>query len=165
MRFRFAAKDDSKLPDEGTTMSQRRYERTDFEGSIIEPLRPTSRAESQEQTTAKCALASTDDCAPARRGPAFPSATGRLWPATTARVTEQLALQPLGWDRRAVDRNEGSGPRLPWRWMARATTSFPVPVSPVMRTVASLPAQGRSSSQRRASRCSARVTRRHCWRR
>ena len=30
----------------------------------------------------------------------------------------------------------GFSHRGPWRWMARATSSLPVPLSPVMRTVA-----------------------------
>ena len=56
-------------------------------------------------------------------------------------MAEQLALQQLRGDRRAVDRDErAAARRRPWRCSARATTSLPVPVSPVISTVASLSA-------------------------
>ena len=56
-------------------------------------------------------------------------------------MAEQLALEELGRDRRAVDRHERRcRARRPCRWIARATSSLPVPVSPRISTVASLSA-------------------------
>ncbi len=51
-----------------------------------------------------------------------------------AHVAEELALQEVLGDGAAVDADEGLLPRAPALWMARATTSLPVPLSPVMST-------------------------------
>ena len=66
-------------------------------------------------------------------------------------VAEELALEQALGDRGAVDRDER--PRRAARlrsWMARATSSLPVPVSPRMSTVASvgatLPMRAKTSS-------------------
>ena len=57
-----------------------------------------------------------------------------------ALMTEQFGLDQGFGDGRAIDGDEGSvGAALSW-WTAEATGSFPVPVSPVTRTVASLAA-------------------------
>ena len=56
-------------------------------------------------------------------------------------VAEQLALEQLLGDRGAVDRDERAFARaasLAWTW--RASTSLPVPLSPVISTLASEPA-------------------------
>jgi hypothetical protein len=56
-----------------------------------------------------------------------------------ARVPEELALQQRLGHRRAVDRRRtGRSARLEFAWMALATSSLPVPLSPVMSTVASV---------------------------
>ena len=55
-------------------------------------------------------------------------------------VAEQLALEQRLGHRGAVDRDERAGRcRLRW-WIARATSSLPVPLSPVISTVASVSA-------------------------
>ena len=56
-----------------------------------------------------------------------------------ARVAEQLALEQRLGHRGAVDRDERArrARRLRW-WSARATSSLPVPLSPVISTVASV---------------------------
>ncbi len=50
-------------------------------------------------------------------------------------MAEELAFQKLFGDRGGVDGDEGLARRGPLMWMARATTSLPVPLSPVTRTV------------------------------
>ena len=63
-----------------------------------------------------------------------------------AHVAEQLALEQRLGHRRAVDaRRTGRSRRRLRAWSARATTSLPVPLSPVMST-------GRSESATRAMR-------------
>jgi hypothetical protein len=49
-------------------------------------------------------------------------------------VAEQFALQQLGGNRRGVERDEGTRARGDSRCSARATSSLPVPVSPVIST-------------------------------
>ena len=55
--------------------------------------------------------------------------------------SEQLALQQILGKGRAIDRHKGAGsrPRAP-RWIMRASSSFPVPLSASIRTVAVLAA-------------------------
>ena len=54
---------------------------------------------------------------------------------TPAQVAEQFAFKQFRRNGRHVDGNEGPAARGPKRWTARANSSFPVPGSPVMRTV------------------------------
>ena len=55
-------------------------------------------------------------------------------------VAEQFALEQFARDRGAVDGHEGPvGPEAR-KWIALATSSLPVPLSPVIRTVASVSA-------------------------
>ena len=55
-----------------------------------------------------------------------------------AHVAEQLALEQRADERAAVDRDERRRlARRPAKWSARATSSLPVPLSPVISTVAS----------------------------
>ena len=51
-----------------------------------------------------------------------------------ANVPEELALEQLLRDGRRVDRHEGPVARALRAWIARATSSLPTPVSPVMST-------------------------------
>ena len=56
-------------------------------------------------------------------------------------VAEQLALEQLGRQRRAVHLHERLGPCRGERWwIARATSSLPTPLSPRISTVTSLSA-------------------------
>ena len=60
-------------------------------------------------------------------------------------VAEQLALEHLARDRGAVEGDERLGRARPEaRWMARASTSLPVPVSPVSSTLMSAGAMRRA---------------------
>ena len=63
-----------------------------------------------------------------------------------AGVAEELALEQRLGHGRAVDRDEGPALRRPRRWSARATSSLPVPLSPVMSTDASVSATRSSRS-------------------
>ena len=54
------------------------------------------------------------------------------------RVAEELALEERLGDGGAVDRHERAVGRLLLAWIAFATSSLPVPLSPVMSTVASV---------------------------
>jgi hypothetical protein len=54
-------------------------------------------------------------------------------------VPEQLALDQAGGDRRAVEGDEGAVARPLQRWIARASRSLPVPVSPRISTGVSVP--------------------------
>jgi hypothetical protein len=65
-------------------------------------------------------------------------------------VAEQLRLHQVARDGRAVEPHEGPAARGEWRWMAAATSSLPVPDSPVISTRASVGAT-RSISSRTAS--------------
>ena len=68
-----------------------------------------------------------------------------------ARVAEELALGERLRDGGAVDRHERRRARAaPSAWMARATTSLPVPVSPSISTGASVRAAVRTSSRTRS---------------
>ena len=73
-------------------------------------------------------------------------------------VAEQLALDQLVRDRRAVDRHELAGARRERAWRRRAATSLPVPVSPVSST-------GIDVGAARSSSASTRARRRRCARR
>ena len=53
-------------------------------------------------------------------------------------MTEQFAFDQAGWDGRAIDFDEGPTLRGLKLWIARAISSLPVPVSPVMSTVESV---------------------------
>ena len=64
-----------------------------------------------------------------------------------AGVAEELALEQLGRDRRAVERDEERSRRGLRSWMARATSSLPVPVSPVISTLLFVGATRRMSSK------------------
>jgi hypothetical protein len=55
-------------------------------------------------------------------------------------VSKKFALQQVCGYGRAVDRDKGFVLREPWSCSARATSSLPVPVSPRIKTVASLSA-------------------------
>ena len=46
-----------------------RFDLTDFEWSVIQPLLPTGRAGFRGSTIGACSTASSGGCAPARRGP------------------------------------------------------------------------------------------------
>ena len=53
-------------------------------------------------------------------------------------MAEQLALQQLGRTGRAVDADEGPAAFGESLWMTRAMSSLPVPLSPLISTVARL---------------------------
>ena len=55
-------------------------------------------------------------------------------------MPEQLALDQVLWKGRAVNRNKGCIFPGPSRWISLATSSFPVPLSPVIRTGLGIPA-------------------------
>ena len=55
-----------------------------------------------------------------------------------ALVAEQFALDQAVRDSRAVDRDERLAPRAALKWIARATSSLPVPLSPLTRTTSIL---------------------------
>ena len=79
-----------------------------------------------------------------QRAAAAPPRTGRAWRATAPvkaplRVAEQLALEQRLGERGAVDRaRTARRARGEWVWMARATSSLPVPDSPTTSTVDSV---------------------------
>ena len=54
-----------------------------------------------------------------------------------ADVAEQLALQQMVGDGRAIDGDEGRRGPAPRVWISRAISSLPVPLSPMIRTGAS----------------------------
>ena len=67
-------------------------------------------------------------------------------------VAEQLALEQLGRQRRAIDLDERLGPCAVERWwMARATSSLPTPLSPRISTVTSLSATRSTIERDRAA--------------
>ena len=55
-----------------------------------------------------------------------------------ADMAEQLLSRRAAGIAAQLTATNGPAARRPWRWIARATTSLPVPVSPVISTVASL---------------------------
>ena len=88
------------------------------------------------------------------------AAVGQLEPAGAAGdragegpllVAEQLALDESRGQGRAVDLDERLVPARLVEWMARAISSLPVPVSPQIRTVASVAATRRTLSSTAAS--------------
>ncbi len=64
------------------------------------------------------------------------------WPKSSDSISSSGIAAQLTW-------TNGRSRRGEWRWMARATSSLPVPLSPVMRTVAGVGAAFSIVSRRR----------------
>ena len=103
------------------------------------PRAPAARAAASPAAPGPCRR-SRRGTACRRRPRESAGAVGHRAGEGAAHVAEQLALEQLAGDRGAVDGDERPRGAAAVAWMARATTSLPVPVSPVSSTVASLSA-------------------------